>query len=443
LRSLSAVALTTPALQLRGLRLSLAGRWVGVLVLLAFILRLVWLLYVDTIPLGGDPHWYYVVAINLANGDGFVTAYDPVLSEIPGPGNPTAFWPPGYPLALAGAFKIVGTGVTTGQVLNAMLAAATVPFVYLFGRALLPRGPALVAAGIFAVYPNVIAGVPLLFPEPLFTLLFFAALWLLTMRGGWQTMAAFGALTGLACLTRGQGAVLIPIALVYIWAREGWRASAGATIIASVTALIVLAPWTVRNTIQMDAFIPISTNSGAALRVGHGPESIGTTKWTQDRVDGFYMWESMRNPEWEVRGYREYTRLAIEYALTHPVRELELTKLKLYNLYRSDADIMPWLTTLGTTPLEPPGMEGALRRMFDASYYVLFFGAVLCVPFWLQRRAEVVLLGALFFFWTLFHVVFLAEPRYHVPLYPAFFIIVAGGGWLVIMQVGRLLSRPR
>ena len=62
------------------------------------------------------------------------------------------------------------------------------------------------------------------------------------------------------------------------------------------------------------------------------------------------MQHAMNNPETEVKAYREYTRLAVDYAFTHPARELELTKLKVWNLYRSDAEIVPWITTLGTPP---------------------------------------------------------------------------------------------
>ena len=328
--------------------------------------------------------------------------------------------------------------------MNAVLGALTVPFVFALGKSIFDQRAGLLAAGIFAVFPNVIAGAPLLFPEPLFTLMFIAALYLLTVRPverPWRVYAGFGALAGLACLTRGQGAVLFPIAICYWLARDGWRPALRSTGLALLVAVLLIAPWTLRNAAQMHAFIPISTNSGAALRVGHGPESIGTTKWTSDEVDGLDMQHAMTNPATEVKAYREYTRLAIGYALTHPVREVELTKLKLWNLYRSDAEIIPWITTLGTTPLRPADLDGVLWRVFDVTYYTLFLAAVVSIPLWLRRRPERVLLASFFVFWTLFHVAFLAEPRYHVPLYPAFAIAVAGGLWIAIDRVAQRI-RP-
>jgi 4-amino-4-deoxy-L-arabinose transferase-like glycosyltransferase len=430
MRAIPALQVSVPDWRLESIRVPAVAVWVGALTLIALTLRLVWVFYTDTIPLGGDPHWYYVVAQNVANGHGFVVQPDPFFGEVPGPGDSTAFWPPGQVLAMAGVFAVFGEGFRAPQVMNALLGAATVPFVFLLGRSLFDGRVGVLAAGIFAVLPNAIAGVPLLFPEPLFTLLFVAALWLATLRSGtrpWLTYAGFGALVGAACLTRGQGAVLLPVALCYWLARDGWRPALLSTAVAVFGAIAVVTPWTVRNALEMDAFIPISTNSGAALRVGHGPESIGTTKWTSDEIDGLPMARAMNNPDTEVKAYREYTRLAIEYAFTHPARELELTKLKLWNLYRSDGEVVPWVTTFGARPLSPEGMDHTLRVTFDVTYYVIFLAAVASVPFWLRRKPERVLLASIFIFWTLFHIAFLAEPRYHVPLFPAFAIAVAGG----------------
>ena len=415
---------------------------VGAITIVGLALRLVWALYADTIPLGGDPHWYYVVGWNLSDGNGFVAARNE-LFEIPGPGEPTAFWPPGYPFALAAVFWVFGVSVTVAQVQNAVLGAAAIPFVYAIGARIFGRGPGLFAAGVYAVLPNAISGIPVLFPEPLFTLVFVAALWLLvsfplTERGRWLPLLGFGALTGMAILTRGQGALLMPVAALYWLQANGWRPAARATALAIVAAVAIITPWTVRNAVEMDAFIPVSTNSGAALRVGHAPDSIGTTRWTDDVIDGFRMEESLYRPDWEVKGYREYTRLAIDYALTHPRREVQLSGWKIYHLYRSDTDAIHWLDTLGATPLEPAWLQRALPALLDVTYNVLLFATLASVPFWLSRRdPSRLLLVNTVLLWTLFHIAFLGEPRYHVPLFPIFAIATAGGVWALAGSIGR------
>ena len=442
-------ALSIPSIRLQwridAIRLSSTVIWVGGLSLVGLALRLIWVFYTDTIPLGGDPHWYYVVGINIAQGFGFVASRNE-LWEIPGPGAPTAFWPPGYPFALGALFKVFGVGIATAQVLNAVLGALTIPFVFSLGKHIFDRRAGLIAAGLFAVFPNVIAGTPLLFPEPLFGLIFVIALWLLVTRSpadsnGWRTVVAFGLLAGMAALTRGQGTLLLPIAGLYWLASSGWRTAAQSTAIAAVAAAAVIAPWTIRNAVELHAFIPISTNSGAALRVGHNEDSIGTTKWTDDDVGGFKMWESPYRPDWEVQGYREYTKLAIGYALTHPVHEVELAGRKIYRLYRSDSTVLPWLTTLGATPLEPGGLEPALRYVLDVSYYGLIFVAIASAIFWFRRLPSRWLLVNVLLVWTLFHVAFLGEARYHIPLYPLFFIAAAGGGLAIYDRARAVFDR--
>ena len=56
--------------------------------------------------------------------------------------------------------------------------------------------------------------------------------------------------------------------------------------------------------------------------------------------------------------------------------------------------------------------------MFDVSYYALVFGALVTTPFWLKRDAGRQLPLFVLVLWTLFHIAFQGEPRYHVPLFP-------------------------
>ena len=428
-------------------RLSTTAIWLGGIVIVGLTLRLVWVFYTDTIPLGGDPHWYFVVANNIARGFGFVAARNE-LFEIPGPGEPTAFWPPAYPIILGGLWKVIGISLTSAKVFNAVLGALTIPFIYALGRHIFDKRVGLLAAGLFAVFPNAIAWTPLLFPEELFILLFVAALWVLvafptTERGHWLPLIAFGALVGVAALTRGQGTVLIPIAAIYWLMRAGWLPALRSTAIVVLTAAAVISPWTIRNWVELDAFVPISTNSGAALRAGHAPDSTGTTMWTSDYIDGFYMWQSLYRPDWEVRGYREYTNLAISYAFSHPQREIELAGYKIYHLYRSDSGVIPWLNTVGATPIEPQWLQDALWWVFDYSYYTLLFVALGSMILWFRRDPNRLLLVNVVALWTIFHIVFLGEPRYHIPLFPIFTIAAAGGLLMAAATARAALDRLR
>lgn len=406
------------------------------LVLVGLSLRVAWVLYVGTFPLGGDPNWYYNVATNIAHGNGFVADHHRTLfDEHPIIGQPTAAWPPAYSFVLAGMWAVLGIGVTSAKVLNAVLSALTIPFVYLLARSIFGKPAGWLAAAAFAIFPNAIAWSSVLFPEELFTFVFVVALWILIeparLRGGrWRAPVAFGLLTGAATLTRGEGVVLIPVGVVFWLTRDGWRGSMRHTTLAALGLCAVVLPWSVRNWEVMHAVIPVSTSSGIALRIGHSPQSTGTTEIVNppEPVDGVPVWEQAYYPDTEVRSYRAYTSRSISYALHHPRRELDLSRYKIYHLYRSDtASMMEWVKLGTSTPIYSESLEDALWRMFDVSQYAVMFVAVGSAVFWLRRDPKRLLLANVILMWTLFHIVFSAEPRYHVPLFPIFVVAAAGG----------------
>ena len=418
--------------------------WLTLIVAVGLGLRLAWVAYLETLPLGGDPSWYFSVARNLAQGHGYVADHE-IYSDNPIFRQPTAFWPPAYPLLLAGIWKAFGVSVMSAKVLNAVLSAITIGFVWALARRAFDERVAWVAASIYAVLPNGIAWLPLLFPEALFTLLFVAALWLLVeARGREHPMrwaAAFGLLAAIAALTRGQGLVLLPVGAAFWALVHAWRSASKSTAAMLVAFVLTIAPWTARNWITLGSPVLISTNAGVTLRIGHAPDATGTTRWPSDAVDGIEAWQSPYYPDREVRGYRVYTRRAITYAFTHPRDEADLARLKVYHLYRSDSGVIPWLTMLGVTPITPDPLEGALTWLFDLSYYGLVFVAVASAPLWLRRDAARQLLVIVVLAWTLFHIAFQGEPRYHVPLLPVFSVAAAAGVVSVLDAVRRIRRR--
>lgn len=191
-------------------------------------------------------------------------------------GGPTAFRPPAYPLALAATYAVAGTGDEqrrwdAGRILNALLGALAVALLALLARRLWGRGAALVAGGLAAVHPPLVLVGSSLMAEPLYVaLVLTATLAALAQRdapGGVRWALAAGVLAGLAALTRSNGLiVLLPLALLAWTARPRWSRRALAAPAAMVAAFaLTLAPWTVRNAVVLDAFVPVSTQSGFAL----------------------------------------------------------------------------------------------------------------------------------------------------------------------------------
>ena len=85
---------------------------------LALALRAAWVLIVQRNGLGfNDALMYHGTAENILRGDGFV---------LPFGDGPTAQWPPGYTLVLAGTYKVFGVSQQAAELVNAVLGALTV-----------------------------------------------------------------------------------------------------------------------------------------------------------------------------------------------------------------------------------------------------------------------------------------------------------------------------
>jgi 4-amino-4-deoxy-L-arabinose transferase-like glycosyltransferase len=420
--------------------------WAAAAFAVAIALRLAWVLSVDTQPAVSDPQLYHVLAINLAEGRGYIMLRAEGDHFLAGDdGQPTAWAPPGYPVVLAAVYKLFGAGASSAKVFNAVVGALAVAFTYGVGRLAFGHRAGALGALLFAFFPSHIVWSSSVLSESLFSLLFVASLWVLLVarrpnqradpqrsltssawKPSWLIGAAlFGVLVALATLTRGQGAVLLPVGAVF-WL---WRDGRGAALRQGLVALVVMAalmtPWFIRNLLVMDAPIPVSSNVGIVLRTGHHPDSQGHGFIPLDRIDG---WETMTQTEQEVIPGRIVARRAMTYAVTHPLREVELSGLKLYWLFRDDDDALPWATTFGQASIGSEALANALPHVMNGYYYAILLASGISMVLWLwfwgrdpaslpdrQAGGLLVLVVAA---WALMHVITFGEPRYHVALLP-------------------------
>jgi hypothetical protein len=174
----------------------------------------------------------------------------------------------------------------------------------------------------------------------------------------------------------------------------------------------LMTPWFVRNLLVMDAPIPVSSNVGIVLRTGHHPDSEGHGFIPLDHIDG---WETMTQTEQEVIPGRIVARRAMTYAVTHPLREVELAGRKLFWLFRDDDDALPWATTYGQASIGSDALEDALPHVMNGYYYAVLLasGVSMALWLWLGRRGPVGgLLVLVVVSWALMHVITFGEPRY-------------------------------
>lgn len=416
----------------------------------ALVLRLAWIIYINdglhniTLPpledrgpayrelltqkLTDDQAYYVRAAQYLAEGKG----YREPFSE-----SATARWPPGYSLVLSALFVVVGPSILAAQLLNAALGAISVGLLHVVGARLFGRRVALTGAVLLAFFPGQVFFSGLLMTEVVFTTGLLALLWLVLARLApdrqlnvkWLLVAGL-ALGGLA-MVRGEVAFVMPMLAVYWLARgAAWRrvATQAAIVLAAMVAVYI--PWTVRNVVQLDAPVVLTTGTGGALIQGHAEGATGALN--QEIYDDLRARYADRpEPQRQVAENNAGMRESLKFMVTHPLDELRLIPLKLYCLYREDPGGRTW-AQFGFF-----GVEGksVLERLGNGYYLLVLWLAVLGAVTAGRRMlgGERMLLPLVMVAWSLVYgFVYVGDGRYHFPLVPFLCLFAAFFTWSML-----------
>ena len=397
--------------------------WLLIILGFAFVLRLAWIAYSDWQPMPDDDAFRYdFTACALLEGQGYVHLN----------GAPTAFWPPGYPLLLASAYWIFEETVAVAQLLNVLLGTATVGLVYLIGRRTLGMMPALVGAAIVAAFPSLIFFTAVTLSEVTFTFLALLAIYLLVLETqsgrGRQLplLLAAGLVLGYAVLVRGQ-ALLLPIIFVPFWLRSGvrWPGISHKLVALALGIGLMVAPWSIRNVIEMDAPVLISTNVGVNFWIGHHESATGDFG-PSGGDELVFSHPELNSVEREVQINTDGFRKGLVFAINNPSDELTLPFKKLFWLYYNDEEGLKWNEGHGGQPFLNSGVRESLLALSNVYYFSVLALFLLSIPLWFSRSYPGrLLLASLVAYWTLIHLVFFGDPRFHAPIMPVVALLAA------------------
>lgn len=180
---------------------------------------------------------------------------------------PTAYHPPLFPALLAIPSKLGLSSYGEHRAVGCAMGAATVGVVGLAGRRIAGDRLGLAAAALAAVYLPLIANESVLMSESLYGLTIaatiLAAVWLREAPSP-RRAAVLGAAIGLAALTRAEALALVVLLVPFALRRApGVRLKiAGAAVLATA---VVVAPWCIRNTLEFDRPVGVSTGDGGVL----------------------------------------------------------------------------------------------------------------------------------------------------------------------------------
>lgn len=173
---------------------------------------------------------------------------------------------PVYPAFLGVLYTVLGDSQTKAELVQSLLFAPLSIFaVWKLSLHLFDRRVATATAYIVALFPLAWEFFGLLYPESLAIPLTTLVLLLVLGRTPTPKVAiGTGVLLGFTMLVRPTSFFLFAGLLAAYVIAAGWRRGAGLTAVAVIAALLVIAPWTIRNYSVTDGgFVPISVQDSA------------------------------------------------------------------------------------------------------------------------------------------------------------------------------------
>jgi 4-amino-4-deoxy-L-arabinose transferase-like glycosyltransferase len=376
---------------------------------------------------------YASIAANLERGEGFTLGREAT--------QPASNYSPGLPLLVGGLYGLSG-GVHQrfARVVLALAGALSVLFAYLIGRRLAGPWAGLIGAAAVAVYPALLEYQGMLMTEPLAATLLSGAVLAMLWADDADRAARWlvpGLLLGALALTRPEYlAISLPIAVV-VFARGGrgsWRPCLGQAALMLAGLALAVAPWTVRNAVALDRFVPISTGGGQVLFAGSYMPSDGDPERVGEEV-------LQRHPELHSElpakprleqvlaalAAQRYPHLATDAALARMGRE------RLWDDVSERPLDYAGFVAAKLARIWWRGPRDVMREpLWEALHWALLAFALLGLGrlAW-QRRWEALLLGTVLLSATAIGALLVATPRralVAIPLVAA--LAGAGGAWL-------------
>ena len=179
----------------------------------------------------------------------------------------TAWKAPLYPAWVGTIYAALGPGPTKVAVVQGLLLAPlTVLLTWALARRWFDSRVATAAAFVIALFPLSWEFFGLLYSEALAIPMTLGVLLIALDRPRPSTAraAAAGALIGACMLVRPTSFFLVAVVGAAWFVASGRRRGLALTAVSAACAILVVAPWTIRNAVVLDGFVPISIQDAAA-----------------------------------------------------------------------------------------------------------------------------------------------------------------------------------
>jgi len=251
-----------------------ARRWVLLMIAAFLVVGVASVLATPRINVFRDMATYDAIGFNLAQGRGYTSTGDAA----------TGWRVPGYPLFLAGVYRVAGHSTLAVRLLEVIIAGATIWAAWRLSLLAFGSERAAVwAAALAAICPTTLVFAHLLMAETLFTALLalgvIAAFAWRDRRGAHYL--AVGAILGIAALVRPIGAAAalsLPVALLVD--RQRWAAILTRTAAAWLAFAVIMSPWWYRNWRVFNTFVPSDLTAGITFFIGNNELAAGRSDFS-------------------------------------------------------------------------------------------------------------------------------------------------------------------
>ena len=398
-----------------------------VIFFLALVVRIAWVSTLRNDLVWADEKVFAEIARHLASGSGYVSdSYraNPVL--------------PSY---LSAFLRFLGENLLYPRIGQAFIGAWPCVILYRLASMLASQTVGILSGSLLAIYPPQIYLSGVFYVECIATFFGILAVYLviLSIRSPHPVIIAVfaGAVLGLTALTR---AVFLPYVLIASLAMlysapNRLRTQVQAAAVLILAAVVVVAPWTLRNRITFGRFLVISSGFGETLWKGNneladgGPDDryleLGTQLWetrlnlleSSDQVKLIAKYTAVED---QLRDRYTETNdiylarddllgpIAANVMCKHPVRTISLFVRKLLTMFHAFSD----------TKTSNQFTSGSKRLVTAVIFYPIltlaFAGLILAAP----HRQSFAPIYSLLFMWFTVHGLLTACTRFRLPMDP-------------------------
>ena len=364
------------------------------------------------------------------------------------PGISTIDRAPLWPFILAGVSLIFGPSNYFARLFLSLIGSGTCVIVYLFVRDLFGWRLGLIAGIAAAIYPELYIYDGWLYTESLYTFLLFAICYVLYRIqrdksvkrgwGSWRMWLSCGVLLGLLALTRPNGVIVIGLVIAWAIAMIWFKVLARRTtligvVAAALIACVLIAPWTVRNYLVSNTFIPVATGDGNVLLGSYNDQVLTTPGFQGSWIDPLISRPDVAKPfplftcepSCDVAREAAYKSAAAQWVQSHLSIMPHLLALHFINLWHPDT-IEADLPVVRFSDQLSSQIVLAMMKIFPIPIFIL---AALGLAVTLWKWRELLFIYSMIVLTIGQALYFYGSARFRAPIEPMLILLAAGALW--------------